>query len=146
MLLKIDDPVLFDGFGFCCGAVFLLERKLLLSRSSSSSKSDFFWVADVDGLLTTGLLLLKVSSLSSSSLLNNDPVLDWLVCKGCFEAVVEVAFIFGKPKGPPKGWFDLVGSFGKNGAFYPPKERGFFLAFNYYCLTLYYYYYLSLIY
>lgn len=82
-------------------AVFLEDRKLLLSRSSSSSNNPFFWFEDViDGLLAAGLLdLLKVSYPSSSSL-KRELFFGWVpICRGC------LGIVFGKVgiDGPPKG-------------------------------------------
>jgi len=97
------------------------DKKLLLSRSSSSSPNKPFlelFVIDTLGLFIEGLVVLpNFNSLYYSSS-NRLPFLDCAFKgppKGCLAPVFGNEDIDG-PNGPPNGWFDLAGNFGKNGA------------------------------
>ncbi len=120
-----NDGLLTYGFDFW--AIGLDDKKLLLSKSSSSSPNKpFFWLLNVVvvGLLT--VCFVDLENLRSDYYSSSKRVFFfgcWLIgdWRGCFVEVFGNEGIRGPPRGPPKGWFDLVGSLGKNG---PGWERG----------------------
>lgn len=108
------------SFGFW--ATGFEDKKLLFSKSSSSSPNKpllELLVIDILGLFIAGLVALENFNSLYYSSSKRLPFLDCVAKgppKGCLAPVFGNEDIDGPPNGPPNGWFDLVGNFGKNGA------------------------------